>query len=628
MKLVSWDGHNINDANYESSLEVGAHTPAGVLPGIVQQEDGAEVGGATTAVRYFVIRTAIPAEGDKRARQAQWYQWFRPRSRRIAPLVVEDDDGENERFVYALCADVTHDPDGDGWVLVTMLVVHGEPEWQSVVEDTATWAITGSGQTTVVTNGGTERNEDAHPVYTITPNADKSSNQIRGVFVPVRWRSDQAGVDYGYDIADGAFNTAALVTAGKMQADGDDIRVVVDGALTDYWLSGMNTTATKVWCVLDFAPRQEFSLSSSRSSGSTSDIVVGQDISAMPGVGLLKIDNEVFSYTSKDIAVRTFKGVTPAAKNTAAASHSAGATVIWVQHDIMITYGDASATAYPSNAARRPIFNLASSTNTSWVYEEFAEEGVSRPGAWGFSAFSYAERYGGNQHSTANPYGELGIATNASGAKVFSAAWILFHPCGVASANFTNGQMFHASSVTVWSTGIRSSVDGNSYVTRYSIPKPTAAGAWQSWSQNVTGLPSGTRYVALWSQGNTTLNRVRKVECADVTVVLDSSQTPTSSIGSESNSYQLRARLANATTGEALDITFDMALGSSLEIDTDTLRVTYLADGSRQYQSIMPDEQQRDSLLRLQAGANTLQWTDPGTTNVTVQMGWRKRWVN
>ncbi len=151
--------------------------------------------------------------------------------------------------------------------------------------------------------------------------------------------------------------------------------------------------------------------------------------------------------------------------------------------------------------------------------------------------------------------------------------------------------MHQAAALTTWQTGIRSSLDGSSYTTRYTIPRPTVKDTWQSWSQNVTGLPSGTRYVALWHEGNATVNRIRRIECADVTVTLDSSKTPTSSIGAEGNAYQLRARLANLTTGESLVINFDMALGSSLEIDTDTLRVTYLADGSRQFQAVTPDGQ-------------------------------------
>lgn len=628
MKVVSWDGNVINDVvNYSSSLEVGAHTPVGLIPGVVPREKGPLVGGATTPVRYFVMRTVIASTADKRALQAQWYRWFWPERRRIGPLVVEDDDGSNERYVQALPMDITHDPDGDGYILLTTFVLHDEPAWRSVIEDTDTWAIIASGQTIDITNGSADRNEDAYPNFTITPNADKSSNQILGVFVPVRWRSNQAATNYPYDIANASFNTAALVTAGKMQADGDDIRVILDGEETDYWLHGMNTSATKIWCVLDFQPSQEFTLSATRSSGSTNDIAVSENIDALPSVGLVQIDSEIFSYSSKDNSARLLKGITPAAKNTSAAGHSSGATVVWIQHDITILYGDSSAAAYSSDAARKPIFNLGTSTNTSWVYEDFFEDGVSRPASWGFSTAGWSEKYGGNQHSAANPYGELGIATNAPGSKDYNSAWILYHPCGILGANFTNGQMFQAASLTAWTTGIRSSIDGNVYTSQYSIPKPTVVNTWQTWSQNVASLPASTRYIALWHQGHTTLNRIRKVECADVVVTLDSGRTPTSSIGSESNSYQLRATLSNLTTGEALQITFDMALGTGLQIATDEQRIVHLVDGSLQYRAVLPDDQ-RDSLLRLQPGINTLEWVDPGTTDVTLNLSWRKRWVN
>lgn len=629
MKVVSWDGNVINDGvSYSTSLEVGAHTPAGVIPGFVTRELGPLVGGATTPSRYYVLRTVIPATANKRAMQAQWYRWFLPQRRVIGPLVVEDDDGSNERYVQALPFDITHEPDGNGSVLLTSFAVHDEPMWRSVIADTDTWNITASGDTIDITNGAADRNEDTYPTYIVTPNVDKSINDINGVFVPIRWRSNQAATDYPYDIGDAAFDTATLITAGKMQADGDDIRVVVDGVAADYWLSGINTAATKVWCVLDFQPAQEFTLSSSRSSGSTDDIVVGESISSMPSVGLVKIDNEVFSYSQRDVAAQALKGVTPAAKATTAASHSAGAAVIWIQHDITIQYGDPSAAAYPSNADRKPIFKLSTSTNTSWVYEEFFEDGVARPGAWAFTTLGgYTEKYGGNQHSVANPYAEIGIVTNAPGVKEFSGAWIFYNPCGITAANFSNGQKIHLNSVRVWTTGIRSSIDGTTYVSQYSIPKPSAADTWEAWSQNVSSLPAGTRYVALWNEGTASLNRIRKVECADVTVTLDSSKTPTSSIEAESGSYQLRATLSNLTTGEALEITFDLALGSSLQIASDEHRVVHLADGSLQYRSIEPDTQ-RDSLLRLQPGVNTLEWVDSGTTDVTIELTWRKRWVN
>lgn len=629
MRLVSWHGHNINDeTNYRSSLEVGGHTPAGVEPGIVLREDGALVGGAVTAARYLVIRTTIPASGDKRALQAQWYGWFRPRSRRIAALVVEDDDGGNERFMDAMPIDVTHEADGDGWVLLTTMAVHDEPELKSVVEDSDSWSITASGQTKGITNGGA-RNGDAFPVYTITPGENKDGNQGLGVFCAARWRSNGTGVDYCYDIVNGGWNTAALVGAGKMQADGDDIRVVVDGVETDYWLSGMNSAATKVWTVLQFQPKREFTLTAGRSSGSTSDIVVTEDVAGMPGVGLLMIDSEIFSYTSVDTVARAFRGVSAGAKDSTAAGHSAGAAVVWIQRDILITYGNPAATAYPSNPARKPMFNLASSTNTSWVYEEFFEEGASRPGAWAFTVEWRGEKYGGNQMAAANPYGELGMkSVSAASTKDWTGMyWSLNNPCGIVSANFTSGEFYYNRTLD-WNPrlSVYSSTNGAVKTESYLVPR-SGANVWQAWSQNVT-LVSGARFVYLWLQGWTNNATLLRGEASAVTLALDSSLTPTVALSGEASSgYQLRARLANVTTGEALDISFDMALGSSLEIDTDSLRVTYLEDGSRHYQAIMPDAP-RDALLRLAPGANTLMWTDEGTTDVAVGVVWRKRWVN
>ncbi len=55
-------------------------------------------------------------------------------------------------------------------------------------------------------------------------------------------------------------NTAALVSAGKMLASGDDIRFT-DGSCTDlpYWIeSGMNTIATKIWIKVNSIPASGF----------------------------------------------------------------------------------------------------------------------------------------------------------------------------------------------------------------------------------------------------------------------------------------------------------------------------------------------------------------------------------
>ena len=187
--------------------------------------------------------------------------------------------------------------------------------------------------------------------------------------------------------------------------------------------------------------------------------------------------------------------------------------------------------------------------------------------------------------------------------------------------------MYHATRRVNWGAAVRSSVDGNSYGVEYAIPKPTAANAWESWSYNAPSLPAGTRHIQLYMSGEATAAKVRYLECADVTVTLDGGQTPTVALGAEEVGYPLRATLTNLTTGEAVVITFNMPLDTSLEVDTDLLRVRHLVDGSNQFRAVTPVGA-RDTMLRLAAGENTLEFVDEDSGYVTVGVSWRKRWVN
>lgn len=632
MKVVSFGGHGINDGvNYRTSLEAGGHTPADVSPEFALRDSGgAMIGGATTPARYLVLRTVLePGAYTRRFLQAQWYDWFRPSARRIGALVIEDDDGENERYMPVMPISIVHEDGGDGLVLLTMVAVHDEEMWRSVVEDEEEWLITASGVTKVITNGSGPRNQDAFPVYSFTPATNKSAGDNLGVFSTVPWPADQAGVGYPVDVADGALDSAALIAAGKMQADGGDVIVHVDGVYHIPTLAGVNTANTKVWVRLDFAPGQEFTLSAARASGSTSDIGVGEDVGAMPNVGIVRIDGELFTYTGKNVEARMLTGVSPGVKGTAPAGHSAGAAVEWIQHDIRILYG----VFIPDEVMeprRIPLFDYAASTNTSWVFGNFADaDDEERPGQWRFGPATNALGYGANRNGGAvSLFAELGMVTNAAGTAQYGGAWTLYNPCGIVGANFSNGERYHAVRAVSWSAAVRSSIDGNSYVVDYAIPKPSAANSWESWSRNAASLPAGTRYVQLYMAGVATATRIQYLECGDVTVSLDGSRTPSAALGTEEVGYPLRAVVRNTTTGEEIVVMFNMGLNTTLEVDTDLLRVRYLEDGSNQFRAVSKPGEGRDTMLRLAAGGNILEFVDEATGQVTMGIRWRKRWVD
>jgi hypothetical protein len=340
----------------------------------------------------------------------------------------------------------------------------------------------------------------------------------------------------------------------------------------------------------------------------------------------LQIDNELLTYTGKDPGGKRFTGVTRAAKGSAAATHTAGATARWIQHDIWVEYGSATLTAIVPDNSRKPMFDLATSTNTSWNYLEFFEEGASRAGAWAFTNQQWTQAYGGNQKSEANPYGELGISDateEQTSKKTLRGHWSLVNPCGIVSANFQSGERYYGRS-DWWKARLRSSVDGSKLITHYNLPTGTID-AWVAWSQNVT-LTSGARYVYLWLEGYAKNTEPMRVEASQVTVALNGAKTPTASILPEQLVYRMAATLTNEETGDAIGINFMLDVDETLRIDVDKSEAIYEVDGSGRFAAVAVIGGERHRWLRLVPGSNTLRWDEAGVLEVDVEIEFERRY--
>jgi hypothetical protein len=619
VRVVSWDGHNVNDGTDYTAALKGA--PA--LPGVAAQWVGRSgrwplISGVERPGLKLTLGVAIEGT-DAVALRTQLQQWLDPEDETPKALVVEDDDGSDDRYVLALCEALQADPNGCGRIFVATLAVHGDARWRSTSDDVAVWSVTATGQTRVVTNGG---QDDAYPRLTIEPTGSKTGSYNYKRFIPLRWRVDAAASSYPVDVGNDSFNTAALVTAGKMQSDGDDLRVMVDGVEVDRWLDGINTTTTKVWVNLSFQGKQEATLVSAIGAGDTVETLdVNEAVSGFPASGILMIDSEAFTYSGKNNALKRFTGVTRAAKGTTAAGHSGGATVWWCQREIWLLYGNAGASAPTVDDNYKPVFNLATSTNTSWDYDEFGENDGLRTGAWVSSEpVSEDHIWTANHEGEANPWEEMGLAA----IEEMTAYWRLYNPCGITSANFQNGEKYKGTAINPWCTAQICS-SGATWTVQYTIPSPTANFTWESWSWS-GALASGATYVGLWlssldgSEGN--------VEVADVTLTLDSSHTPTLTIGAEQGNYSLACTLTNQTTGQAIALSYTMALNEELEVDSDAKTVIDLEDDSSQFQALTLVGGARRDWLPLRPGSNTLRFDDAGTSAVTVTVEWVKRYYS
>lgn len=642
MRLVSFGNMPINDGvDYSSALTAGGQVPAEVTPELVGRTRAAPVLGAVNRpARYLVVSTHVNPEigiEQKRLLQRQWYLWFRHGVRR--QLVIADDDGGNERYVWAAAFVEEHTSDGDGWEWETMLVVDGDGDpdnaWRSMSATSYAWEITESGDTLEVVNGG---ELDAYPVISITPEVDdggEGESDYYTRFVTVRWRAGLPAGRYPVDITDGSLDTRVASTHFA-DAGGDDIRIYVNGADTDYWLVGPDTDSTSIWANLDFQTPRSATLASALDTSEITTLGASGDISGFPADGVLLIGSELFTYSGK--SGQSFTNVARARYGTSAASHSGGAAIEWIQHTILLEYGNLATPAKVTDDRYKPIVDLASSTNTSWVYADFFEEGADRAGAWTFQNLSWAIRYGGNRNTTANPYGEMGVHLPLPTMEGWlpawwkrgTAHWFLLNPCGITAANFTNCEKYTAYDTHYWQSAIRASGDGVSWSTVYLIP-PGTNGTWNSWSHNATSLPAGTRYVSMFLDnytGGDSAGRTAALETEDVTVTLDSSATPLVAVGPELEPQsRVRGTLENMTTGESLSLSFHGEDGdNTIEIDVDRYTVRRVASGRLAYSAVGTDNL-RAYLLRLAPGANVLRYVDEELVRVDLTVAFRARYL-
>jgi len=624
--VETYGGHDINDAtNYKAGFTPGdvwglpdvsvnsiPRTGAWPILGNISR-------GPVTITLFVKIVPSAPA--TIRTLRAQLLRWFDPEDNAVNKLVITDDGTERPRYVDVICKScspyqIKGTASSVGFKV--SLVVSGDVRWRLTSDVTTTWLITATGQTKVVPNAG---EDDAYPVYNIMPTAAKATGYTYRQWFPIKWRSTNSG--YKYPIK-AIRDTDALIAAGKMQADGDDLRIFSDGVEIDRWLADINTATTDIWFNLDFARAPTLALKTAIAGAGSIDSIEFTDeieVSLLPDRGIIMIGTEAFVYTGRSLIDASVTGVTREAKGTTIAAHNIADSCYWIQHDVYMVYGNPALVNPIVTDANKPCFELDLSTNTSWVYETFGRTGSVYSGRWigtgnllltgGIGRYVTTERA---EEIIGAPYPVMGIWKDydSSSGEYFKKSWYLTNPCGIINAAWTNGKK-RAEDIAEFICYCRYAVRGESgWRIQYTIPAPTVPNVWEAWTKAAA---------AAWSEADTIeLGLViydSDVEIGDVTVTLSATDTPEITYGAEQGNYELDCTLTNNTTGEALYINFVMDEDTVLEIDTYNQVITWLKDDSRQYQAISKSSN-RKQMLKLLPGNNTLQFDDVGTDTVTI----------
>jgi hypothetical protein len=629
--IVSWNGQNINNGTpFKASFPLGSKTRLNANPIFVQRAgeypklSGAQLGSHTLNINVWI------ADGQNINTNRELVKQYFNTDGLLHNLIITDGSGGTQWYVSGIVQSVN--PDGqamrNGFV-ITIAVEY--PYFRLVTAATDTWNITASGQG----NGGETNagNIKVPPKFDITPTIAKV-----GGYLYRRWVAVYNNLDAGYvdaiDITGGGLDTATLTTA-KMQADGDDFRVWMDGAEADRWLYDMDTAATKCWVNLSFSPKQEGTISGNLAgAGSTATVSFSRTRANLAFLQFLKtkavnrvllIESEALTFTAANVDTFNYQitGAVRAAKGTTIAAHVAPLTIRWIEHDIWILYGDSSASAPDTNDDYKPIFSLAS-TNASRVYTNFFDTGSARPGAWKggvqSSRTQLSYTYTGDENVFTNPSVELGLAM--VGGNDFQVAneqgtlyWIYTDPAGITSVTYA-GKKYNTSS---WPAivGLQYLQDNAVWFTANNETEPIAEYTWQAIPSTAVALGGTYKTIRFVIDGqlDSVIGEAVLAQFDALTLARASANLPTISVGSEIAAYYFDTVLANTTTSESLRFAAVCGLNDTLTIDCEN-KLCYLSDGG---QVKIPEKStNREAWLDMAVGSNVLTFTDAGTAGVTV----------
>jgi hypothetical protein len=426
----------------------------------------------------------------------------------------------------------------------------------------------------------------------------------------------------------------AVIKVSRMQADGDDLRVIVDGAERDRWLSGINTSTTKVWANLSLSPRIELSLSGAiAGSGAVTTLAFKKTggwksvIKRLPSRGELVIGSEVFSWTSKsegDIAV---SGVTRAIHGSSMASHADGDVCKWLEHDVWLVYGDPTLGAPVVDDTQKPMVDLTS-TNASHVYTSMADLTGRRSGAWAASVLgrrgSESTTYTGDHEADADPATEMGMSIRSwlSGSRWqdenAELMWQIKVTQGVTTVSMT-GEKFRSSSSWPGIAALEVSRDGRRWATVWNEATPSALNTWEAVTHSTVSLGATYSMLRFRLKGGIGAGSSYRAsfEVNDVTLALDAAGVPVIAPGAEQSAVDLDLKVTNQTSGEVFALRRQVNLNDQLEVDCAKRMVTNLANNVRGPLVDRPDGQ--TEWLRLLPGVtNTIKVEDTGLSGVDV----------
>lgn len=449
----------------------------------------------------------------------------------------------------------------------------------------------------------------------------------------------------------------AEIKLSKILANCADVRVFIDNKETRRWIPNPNNASSKIWFNINLT-QPGYSLALGTAIVSTADISyitfadtpnVYAAIAAMPVEGVLVRSTEWIRYrrvdngpTVKRLAVLQ-RGVMGTTKTT----HAVGDVFQYMEHVVTICYGNitstdpsASDTTYDDT---KPVFNLTSSTNSSWVYDATSlfvglssvtgTSKIDRTGVWRGtlsrqSKYSYQYNQDG-QTGTAPALGmRIGAYPKTGGgwvADTSSLTFDLYRACGIDTTTMT-GEKYRDTVQFPAVAALQKSADGIAYSTVWNESSPASVSTWTALAAHSGDVIGNVRWIRLLFSG-TFESGIPYSFCAfevqTATINFTSANLPTGTLISVVNNAQLDLTFTNNTNGDAFDTDVPMLVGLNLVMDAEAR--TILFNSVPAHDGIVLNSEARETWIRLQPGNNSLTVSAVSVGTMTALLTWRKR---
>lgn len=635
LRLSTWNSTNINNATpFTSYFPKGQKTNLASNPVRVSRAgDFPFLSDTVLSAPTLAIGVIIAAGQSINTNREILKKTFNITDRVKHNLVALDADDSNKSY-YVTGIPTRINNIGNSENEFTVVFALEYPYWQLSTATNDNWAITGTGDTQAVTNAG---NMKVPPLFTFTPTTTKSAGLSYRRLVNI-YNALTRSVNFPLDITDGGIDTDALTTA-KMQADGDDFRIWMDGQFADRWLNGMDTTTTRCWSNVNLQPKLEGTLGTTVNDAittlafteTTANLQFLKGLKRVQNQALL-IESEMITYDRDNVDLVGYQitSVVRGEKGTAAAGHTAPITVRHIEHDMWILYGDSTLAAPDVDNDYKPIFDL-DSDNDSLSYTYFYDTSANRPGAWKpevqSSKTNLSYFFTNDQDTFVNPAAYLGLAmTGTHDFQIANEAglldWLFSHPCGMTNVLYSGDAYTYAGS---WPAivGLQYLEPDAAWFTAQNGTEPGSTSTWTAFGPHNIALGGTYEAIRFAIDGQLdSINDAKVMTQFDtVTLTVDSNNIPVISVGSEASINFFDITLTNNTTGEYLKVQTPCPVDDTLTIDC-VNKKAYLSDGTIVRVTLSSD---RDEWLDMNVGSNTFQFDDVGTVAVTGVVTHRDR---